>query len=61
MKKIHIFIGVMTLLICELKIEQLISIEEHINELSELLMQVVDDGASIGFLPPLSFSDAKTY
>jgi len=51
----------MTLLICELKIEQLISIEEHINELSELLMQVVDDGASIGFLPPLSFSDAKTY
>jgi len=51
----------MALLISELKIEQLISIEEHINELSELLMQVVDDGASIGFLPPLSFSDAKTY
>ncbi|MED1421587.1 GNAT family N-acetyltransferase [Bacillus smithii] len=51
----------MTLLISELKIEQLISIEEHIDELSELLMQVVDDGASIGFLPPLSFSDAKIY
>lgn len=51
----------MALLISELKIEQLISIEEHINELSELLMQVVDDCASIGFLPPLSFSDAKTY
>lgn len=31
----------MPLLISELKIEQLISIEEHINELSELLMQVL--------------------
>lgn len=34
-------------------IEQLLSIEESMNELSELLVQVVEDGASIGFLPPL--------
>lgn len=45
----------------DVKIEQLHSIGEHIDELSELLIQVVDDGASIGFLPPLKFSDAKSY
>lgn len=30
-------------------------------ELSELLIEVVGDGASIGFLPPLSIDEAKTY
>lgn len=42
-------------------IEQLNSVEEHIDELSELLIKVVDDGGSIGFLPPLPISDAKAY
>ncbi|WP_373228584.1 GNAT family N-acetyltransferase [Cohnella sp.] len=43
------------------KIEQLNSIQEHIDELSELLIQVVEDGASIGFLPPLNFSETIRY
>ncbi|MEK5253627.1 GNAT family N-acetyltransferase [Paenibacillus sp. FSL F4-0125] len=42
-------------------IEQLFSIEESIDELSELLIQVVEDGASIGFLPPLDASDSALY
>jgi ribosomal protein S18 acetylase RimI-like enzyme len=29
--------------------------------LSELLIKVVDDGASIGFLPPLSSQDSRNY
>ncbi|QNK56887.1 GNAT family N-acetyltransferase [Paenibacillus sp. PAMC21692] len=37
------------------------SIEPYIEELSGLLMSVVEDGASIGFLPPLSRSSAKEY
>lgn len=49
------------MLVSDVKIEQLHSIEEHVDELSELLMQVVDDGASIGFLPPLQFLDAEIY
>ncbi|WP_228485571.1 GNAT family N-acetyltransferase [Thermaerobacillus caldiproteolyticus] len=49
------------MLVSDVKIEQLKSIEEHIDELSELLIQVVEDGASIGFLPPLKLSDAKKY
>ncbi|QCR33092.1 GNAT family N-acetyltransferase [Lysinibacillus sp. SGAir0095] len=44
-----------------LVIERLNSIEDHIEELSELLIRVVEDGASIGFLPPLQLSDAKKY
>jgi ribosomal protein S18 acetylase RimI-like enzyme len=43
------------------QIEQLMSIEEHLEELSELLIQVVEDGASIGFLPPLKFTEAAKY
>jgi ribosomal protein S18 acetylase RimI-like enzyme len=42
-------------------IEQLLTIEESIDELSELLIQVVEDGASIGFLPPLVSSDSTLY
>lgn len=42
-------------------IEQLLTIEESIDELSELLIQVVEDGASIGFLPPLDPSDSTSY
>ncbi|MEI4770642.1 GNAT family N-acetyltransferase [Psychrobacillus sp. FJAT-51614] len=42
-------------------VEQLFSTEEHMEELSELLIQVVDDGASIGFLPPLQLPEAMNY
>ncbi|CAH0242291.1 Acetyltransferase [Peribacillus simplex] len=45
----------------EVKVEQLTSIEYHLNELSDLLVQVVNDGASIGFLPPMKQSEAKDY
>jgi ribosomal protein S18 acetylase RimI-like enzyme len=44
-----------------LKIEQLESVDEHIDELSDLLIKVVDNDASIGFLPPLQRSDAHAY
>lgn len=44
-----------------LKFEELKSIESHIDSLSELLVKVVDDGASIGFLPPMKLSDARQY
>jgi ribosomal protein S18 acetylase RimI-like enzyme len=44
-----------------LKIEELESIDTHIDSLSELLVKVVDDGASIGFLPPMKLSDARQY
>lgn len=45
----------------EVIMEQLVSTEEHMEELSELLIQVVEDGASIGFLPPVDLSDAMSY
>jgi ribosomal protein S18 acetylase RimI-like enzyme len=48
-------------LVSNVKIEQLKSIGEHIDELSELLIQVVEDGASIGFLPPLKLAEATNY
>lgn len=44
-----------------LKFEELKSIETHIDSLSELLVKVVDGGASIGFLPPMKLSDARKY
>ena len=43
------------------KIEQLKAIGEYFDELSELLIQVVEDGASIGFLPPLELTVATKY
>lgn len=43
------------------KIEQLESIEEDLAELSAVLIEVVNDGASIGFLPPLEASEANKY
>lgn len=45
----------------QVKISQVESIEASIDELAELLMLVVHDGASIGFLPPLPRSDAEDY
>lgn len=44
-----------------LLITEITSINENIEELSELLVKVVEDGASIGFLPPLKHSEAKKY
>lgn len=44
-----------------IKIEKIIDIEEHINELVELLIDVVDDGASVGFLSPLEPLEANKY
>ncbi|ASS75850.1 GNAT family N-acetyltransferase [Tumebacillus algifaecis] len=43
------------------RIEQIHSIQEHLEELSELLIQVVAEGASIGFVPPLQLADASRY
>jgi len=45
----------------ERKVIQLASIAEHVDELSELLTEVVEDGASLGFLPPLDRSEAAAY
>lgn len=44
-----------------LKIEEIKSIETYLEPLSELLVKVVDDGASIGFLPPMNLSDSRQY
>lgn len=40
------------------EVEQVTSIESHLNQLSDLLVQVVNDGASIVFLPPMKQSEA---
>lgn len=48
-------------MVSAINIEQLKSIGDHIDELSELLIQVVEEGASIGFLPPLKLAEAKKY
>jgi ribosomal protein S18 acetylase RimI-like enzyme len=45
----------------DVKIKEIKSIEEHIDKLSQLLVQVVEGDASIGFLPPMEISDAKEY
>ncbi|WP_397334391.1 GNAT family N-acetyltransferase [Paenibacillus glycanilyticus] len=42
-------------------VEQLSSIEESLEELADLLVEVVKDGASVGFLPPLGKEEAKQY
>ncbi|EFM09473.1 GCN5-related N-acetyltransferase [Paenibacillus curdlanolyticus YK9] len=42
-------------------IEQICAIGPVLQELAELLVKVVEDGASIGFLPPLSLEDASVY
>jgi ribosomal protein S18 acetylase RimI-like enzyme len=48
-------------LVHEVNIEQVNTIGEHIDQLSDLLIQVVEDGASVGFLPPLSRAEATRY
>jgi len=44
-----------------LEIKEIKLLDEDIEELSELLKTVVDDGASIGFLPPLEQEEATKY
>ncbi|SCN38023.1 Acetyltransferase, GNAT family [Bacillus cytotoxicus] len=44
-----------------LEIKESKLLDEDIEELSELLKTVVDDGASIGFLPPLEQEEAIKY
>ncbi|NWK69503.1 GNAT family N-acetyltransferase [Bacillus paramycoides] len=44
-----------------LVIEEIKLIEDSIEELSKLLQTVVDDGASIGFLPTLEQKEATNY
>jgi tRNA1(Val) A37 N6-methylase TrmN6 len=44
------------------EIKEIMEISDDIlNELSLLLINVVEGGASVGFLPPLSIEDAKQY
>jgi len=45
----------------KIEIEQLYSVDKHLHELSDLLIRVVEMGASIGFLPPMKIEDAMSY
>lgn len=45
----------------DLSIEQVNTIEEHLYDLSALLVRTVEDGASIGFLSPIEIIDANNY
>lgn len=45
----------------EMEIIELHSVNECLEELSDLLIKVVGDGASIGFLPPLEKEEARAY
>jgi ribosomal protein S18 acetylase RimI-like enzyme len=44
-----------------INIKRLESVDECFDELTELIMLVVEDGASIGFLPPLERHEAQIY
>ncbi|MDZ5472980.1 GNAT family N-acetyltransferase [Bacillus sp. 31A1R] len=44
-----------------LNLEEIKSIHAYRNQLTELLMEVVEGGASVGFLPPLKEKDAEEY
>ena len=45
----------------ELYIEELTTVDQQLEELSDLIRTVVDDGASIGFLSPMSLADATDF
>lgn len=45
----------------QVMIKQLSIVEDHIEELAGLLVDVVNDGASIGFLPPLTKAESIAY
>lgn len=44
-----------------MQIQDVTSIEGHLDQLADLLVQVTDDGASLGFLSPLDRSAARAY
>ncbi|MDM5317324.1 GNAT family N-acetyltransferase [Fictibacillus sp. b24] len=44
-----------------MEIIELYNVDESIDELSDLLINVVGEGASIGFLPPLTKADADSF
>ncbi|MBN3523692.1 GNAT family N-acetyltransferase [Paenibacillus apiarius] len=44
-----------------LRIVQVNTIDDYIEDLADLLVQVVENGASIGFLPPLLHREAQDY
>ena len=50
-----------TRLAMEVEVRELQSTDEHLDELAEMLIQVVEGGASIGFLPPLQRYEATKY
>ncbi|MCK9861934.1 GNAT family N-acetyltransferase [Paenibacillus sp. ATY16] len=45
----------------DIVIERLTSLETLLEKLADLLVQVVEEGASVGFLPPLSQEEAIEY
>lgn len=45
----------------EIILEEVHDISQYIDELANLLIQVVEGGASVGFLPPLKNEDARNY
>ena len=46
----------------KLEIKEIMQVsKEVLQELSLLLINVIDDGASVGFLPPLGLEDAEKY
>ncbi|MDF2714346.1 MAG: GCN5-related N-acetyltransferase [Paenibacillus sp.] len=45
----------------DVRIETVLAVEERLDELATLLIEVVEDGASVGFLPPLRHSEAIRY
>ncbi|MEK5059072.1 GNAT family N-acetyltransferase [Paenibacillus sp. FSL H7-0326] len=45
----------------QVRIKQLSIVEDHIEELAGLLVDVVNEGASIGFLPPLTKAESRVY
>ncbi|MFN2746877.1 GNAT family N-acetyltransferase [Bacillus sp. z60-18] len=44
-----------------MQIEEVTSMSPYMDQLANLLVQVVNDGASIGFLPPLDHEQALSY
>ncbi|TDF92584.1 GNAT family N-acetyltransferase [Paenibacillus piri] len=44
-----------------LQIEQVNTIDDYIEDLADLLVQLVEDEASLGFLPPLLHREAQDY
>ncbi|OAB44785.1 GNAT family N-acetyltransferase [Paenibacillus glacialis] len=45
----------------DVTIEQIISIEDYVDELAVLLIEVVDGGSSMGFLPSLDLLGSRAY